>query len=84
VRPPTLAAPIDACVGRDAEIERLAELLEGARLVTVVGPGGVGKTRLSLSNSTLVAPNGLTSAGDRAPWAGTPWDKSVPARLDGC
>lgn len=56
VRPPTMAAPIDAFVGRDAEIERLAELLQGARLVTVVGPGGVGKTRLSLQVIGLVAP----------------------------
>jgi anaerobic selenocysteine-containing dehydrogenase len=31
---------------------------------------------------TGVAPNGLTSAGDRDPWAGTPWHKHVPARLE--
>jgi len=29
-----------------------------------------------------VAPNEFTSAADRDPWAGTPWHKSVPARLD--
>lgn len=33
-------------IGRQAELDRLAGLLPGARLVTVVGPGGVGKTRL--------------------------------------
>ena len=29
-----------------------------------------------------VAPNELTSSSDRDPWAGTPWHKSVPARLE--
>ena len=31
---------------------------------------------------TGVAPNELTAAGDRDAWAGTPWHKDVPARLD--
>jgi formate dehydrogenase len=31
---------------------------------------------------TGVAPNELTAAEDRDPWAGTPWHKSVPARLE--
>jgi predicted ATPase/DNA-binding CsgD family transcriptional regulator len=35
-------------VGRRAELARLGGLLESARLVTVTGPGGVGKTRVSL------------------------------------
>jgi predicted ATPase len=34
-------------VGRRDELARLASLLERSRLVTVVGPGGVGKTRLA-------------------------------------
>ncbi|MFI5584505.1 BTAD domain-containing putative transcriptional regulator [Amycolatopsis sp. NPDC051758] len=34
-------------VGRDDELKLLAELLGGARLVTLTGPGGAGKTRLS-------------------------------------
>jgi formate dehydrogenase len=29
-----------------------------------------------------VAPNELTASEDRDPWAGTPWHKSVPARLE--
>jgi hypothetical protein len=28
-----------------------------------------------------VAPSELTASEDRDPWAGTPWHKSVPARL---
>ncbi|WP_460364648.1 ATP-binding protein [Actinocorallia lasiicapitis] len=35
-------------VGRQEETERLIRLLGMARLVTVLGPGGVGKTRLAL------------------------------------
>ncbi len=34
-------------IGRTDELKLLAELLEGARLVTLVGPGGAGKTRLA-------------------------------------
>ena len=30
---------------------------------------------------TGVAPNELTASGDRDRWAGTPWHKTVPARL---
>ena len=35
-------------VGRDDDTELIVELLERARLVTLTGPGGVGKTRLAL------------------------------------
>jgi anaerobic selenocysteine-containing dehydrogenase len=31
---------------------------------------------------TGVAPNELTASDDRDPWAGTPWHKSVPARVE--
>lgn len=35
-------------LGRDQELDRLAELLDsGAKVVTLLGPGGVGKTRLA-------------------------------------
>ncbi|MEV0298135.1 BTAD domain-containing putative transcriptional regulator [Nocardia sp. NPDC050710] len=35
-------------IGRERELDRLAALLSESRLVTVVGPGGAGKTRLSV------------------------------------
>jgi predicted ATPase/class 3 adenylate cyclase len=35
-------------VGRDAELGQLSELLSSRRLITLVGPGGTGKTRLAL------------------------------------
>lgn len=39
-----------AFIGRERELENLRELLnrEGVRLVTLTGPGGIGKTRLAL------------------------------------
>ena len=35
-------------IGRRAELDRLAALLDGAPLVTLTGPAGVGKTRLAV------------------------------------
>ncbi|NJP91651.1 AfsR/SARP family transcriptional regulator [Nonomuraea sp. FMUSA5-5] len=46
--PGRLPAPLTGLVGRQEELSLLAGLLENARLVTVVGPGGVGKTRLAV------------------------------------
>ena len=43
-----LPADVSGFVGRSGELARLADLLTVARLVTVAGPGGVGKTRLAL------------------------------------
>ncbi|GAB3990450.1 BTAD domain-containing putative transcriptional regulator [Actinoallomurus acanthiterrae] len=40
--------PLTAFVGRDDEVSEVADLLRVARLVTLIGPGGVGKTRLSV------------------------------------
>jgi excisionase family DNA binding protein len=46
----SLPVPLTGFIGRDNEIEAVANLLqeEGVRLVTLTGPGGVGKTRLAL------------------------------------
>lgn len=43
-----LPAAHDRFVGRDAEMHEVAEALTGNRLVTLVGPGGAGKTRLAV------------------------------------
>lgn len=46
--PHNLPAATTSFVGREPEQARLAELLAGHRLVTVVGAGGAGKTRLAV------------------------------------
>lgn len=43
-----LPAQLTSFVGRDQEIAELAKLVTGARLVTVLGVGGTGKTRAAL------------------------------------
>ncbi|MFF3331218.1 BTAD domain-containing putative transcriptional regulator [Streptomyces sp. NPDC002888] len=45
--PGNLRARLTSFVGREADIEAIREDLAGARLVTLLGPGGAGKTRLS-------------------------------------
>ena len=46
---PSLPSPLTSFVGRVAERAALAEALTQHRLVTAVGPGGVGKTRLAVA-----------------------------------
>lgn len=49
-------------IGRDAALEELQRLMRARRVVTVVGPGGVGKTALALHLADALArdfPNGV-------------------------
>jgi len=46
--PNNLPQQMTSFVGRERELAQARALLGGARLVTIVGPGGIGKTRLSL------------------------------------
>jgi ABC-type sugar transport system ATPase subunit len=39
-----LLEPLSSFVGRARELEELARLMAAARLVSLVGPGGCGKT----------------------------------------
>ncbi len=58
-----LAAPITCLFGRERELEVLARLVERERVVTVLGPGGTGKTRLVEELAAVVAadaPDGVT------------------------
>ncbi|WP_199920256.1 BTAD domain-containing putative transcriptional regulator [Streptomyces sp. 303MFCol5.2] len=47
-----LPARLTSFVGRDAELSGLSRQLAHSRLVTIVGPGGAGKTRLSFEAAT--------------------------------
>jgi predicted ATPase/DNA-binding winged helix-turn-helix (wHTH) protein len=44
----------DQFVGRRDDMERLARATSGSRIVTLVGPGGVGKTRLAIEYARTV------------------------------
>jgi predicted ATPase/DNA-binding SARP family transcriptional activator len=46
--PVTLPALPTGLVGRETELDAVATLLREHRLVTILGPGGIGKTRLGL------------------------------------
>jgi predicted ATPase/DNA-binding XRE family transcriptional regulator len=70
-RPHNLPLQLTSFVGREDDLAGLAALLgdpaSGARLVTLTGPGGVGKTRLALE-----AAAGLV-ASDGAPYSDGVW-----------
>ena len=58
--PNNLPVQLSAFIGRDREVREVRALVESARLVTLTGAGGCGKTRLSLQ----VAAELLDGSGD--------------------
>ncbi|RKT57696.1 BTAD domain-containing putative transcriptional regulator [Saccharothrix australiensis] len=79
-RPRTnLPAAVTALVGRAGAVREVGALVAASRLVTLTGPGGVGKTRLAVEVARAVA-----DAGDGCAWlvelAGL--DRADPAGLD--
>ena len=58
--PNNLPAQLSAFIGRDREVSEVRALVESARLVTLAGAGGCGKTRLGLQ----VAAELLDGSGD--------------------
>ncbi|MFI9388037.1 ATP-binding protein [Kutzneria sp. NPDC052558] len=52
---PGLPAPVTSIVGRDEDLAAVSRLVSSARLVTIIGTGGVGKTRLALEVGWQVA-----------------------------
>lgn len=73
-RPRTnLPAPLTDLVGRAGAVRDVRDLLDASRLVTLTGPGGVGKTRLAVETATQLAgtcPDGVwlvELAGQRRP-----------------
>lgn len=51
-----LPVPLTDLIGREREIEEVSGWLEKRRLVTLLGPGGVGKTRLSIAAADAALP----------------------------
>ena len=56
----SLPLPLTALLGRDTDMRALRDLMAdpAARLITLIGPGGVGKTRLALEVARAIADEG--------------------------
>lgn len=73
--PSSGATPLTSFIGRDTDLDRIRGLLAGARLVTLLGPGGAGKTRLAretvagLPGRVAVAELAALTAPDQLPTA---------------
>lgn len=53
IRKNNLPAELTEFIGRVDEIEKISKLLKTARLITLWGPGGIGKSRLSLKVASM-------------------------------
>jgi predicted ATPase/class 3 adenylate cyclase len=49
-----LPTPRTSFVGRDGDIEQIAQRTSSSRLVTLTGPGGTGKTRLAIAAASAI------------------------------
>ncbi|WP_326357665.1 BTAD domain-containing putative transcriptional regulator [Nocardia sp. CDC160] len=75
-----LPTPLTSFIGREPELSELLPLLSQSRLVTLVGPGGTGKTRLALAAASRL--RGETCFIDLAPLTdGTQIPQAVAAAL---
>jgi predicted ATPase len=57
--PSNLPDPVELLLGRAADITRLIERVREHRVVTITGPGGVGKTRMLIELGRILAPEFL-------------------------
>ncbi len=77
---PMIPEALTPLVGRDAELRELRELFAEQRFVTLVGPGGVGKTRLALEVGRAAA-DGLSFGGCLVELAPVGDPAGVPAAI---
>src|SRR4051812_48557112 len=61
--PGRLPVRLSSFVGREREVAEVVRLLDEHRLVTIVGPGGFGKTRLALAVAST-----MTDASQATVW----------------
>ena len=54
--PGNVPEPVSELIGRDDELREILSLIQGHRLVTLTGPGGIGKTRLALAAARHLLP----------------------------
>ncbi|MFV1962086.1 MAG: adenylate/guanylate cyclase domain-containing protein, partial [Acidimicrobiia bacterium] len=52
----SLPTQMTSFIGREREVKEIIDLLDDRRLLTLTGPGGTGKTRLSLQVASKVSP----------------------------
>jgi predicted ATPase len=92
---PGLPPELTSFVGRRGQVRQVVDLLERARLVTLTGPGGVGKTRLALRVAREVAASyeggvvlvelaGIADPGKVAELVGAPGGERRLLLLDSC
>lgn len=67
IQRPSLPASLTPFIGHEADLQALANLHRGVRLVTLVGAGGMGKTRLALGAGRPVLQEYDRTRADRAP-----------------
>jgi hypothetical protein len=51
-----LSEPVSELIGREAELSKVADLMRTHRLVTLIGEGGIGKTRLGFEVARYLLP----------------------------
>jgi predicted ATPase/DNA-binding SARP family transcriptional activator len=79
----SLPAPATPFIGRAAEIEQILRLVEdpGTRLLTLTGPGGTGKTRLSIQVAAGMAAQEASSFPDGAWFIALATVESLPGLI---
>ena len=72
-----LPTPVSELVDRESEIDEVRCLLRTSRLITLTGPGGIGKTRLAIAAATAAL--GAAGVGEASGARGNVAAPGVPA-----